>query len=123
VWDHTVNAAGDHDFCIDMSDVAVLVHSCATDDNRISNPKCSRAWDLGPDPLASRDHAVFERNDEGIIMRYQTWIENDQAPSGRQKGRGFGVRGPSFGNAAPIVLSDGGRAGGFRVRRCREIFP
>ncbi|GAB2918543.1 RHS repeat-associated core domain-containing protein [Streptomyces mayteni] len=71
-----------------------------------------RAQHLQRDPNATGDHTVFERDANGRVTRYQTWIEEPRAPSGWRNGPRFRGEGkPHAGIEPPIYYPTGGGRG------------
>lgn len=90
----------------------VLVHNCPAGGGEAQAAKRGRAEDLQPSEGATGDHTVFERDEDGKVVRYQTWIKNDRAPSGWQKGPRFrGTGGEHSGITPPIYYPKGGGRG------------
>ena len=74
--------------------------------------KRKRAEDLQPDPAAQGDHTVFERDANGRVTRYQTWLEEPRNPSGWNKGPRFrGAGKPHKGIDPPLYYPTGGGLG------------
>jgi RHS repeat-associated protein len=121
MWDITVPGDNDHDFYVVLTqlsqgvtssaeaDQAVLVHNCPSANDGSPAAGRGRAEDLHPAPSAAGDHTVFERGEDGVVTRYQTWLKNDRAPSGWQKGPRFrGTGGPHSGMEPPLYYPKGG---------------
>jgi Bacterial toxin 24 len=92
-----------HTYYVIAGNTPVLVHN---DDD--PGPR-ARGANLPPDPNATGDHTVFERDENDRIRRYQTWYQNDRNPNGWDKGPRFrGDGGPHSGMEPPLYYEKGG---------------
>lgn len=94
----------DHNYYVGSS--SLLVHNCGGAGEPAK--KRGRAEGLSPHPDATGDHTMFERGENGIVTRYQTFIKNDRNPAGWQRGPRFrGTGGPHSGIYPPIFYPTG----------------
>ncbi|MFG2719604.1 polymorphic toxin-type HINT domain-containing protein [Streptomyces sp. NPDC048416] len=101
-----------HTYYVLAGAAPVLVHNCGDGGGAEQAAKRGRAEDLQPQEGATGDHTAFERDANGRVARYQTWIKNDRAPSGWQKGPRFrGTGGSHSGIEPPIYYPKGGGKG------------
>ncbi|TCC44623.1 hypothetical protein E0H75_34230 [Kribbella capetownensis] len=105
---HNLTVAGPHTYYVMAGATPVLVHNCGGEDEVAEAAKRSRAQGLSPDENATGDHTVFERDANGVVTRYQTWIKNDRHPAGWQPGPRFrGTGGPHSGMNPPLYYPKG----------------
>ncbi|MFD4655785.1 SpvB/TcaC N-terminal domain-containing protein [Kitasatospora sp. NPDC058444] len=109
---HNLTVDDIHTYYVLAGTTPVLVHNCLSGGAAEQTAKRGRAEDLQPHEGATGDHTVFERDADGKVTRYQTWTQNDKAPSGWQKGPRFrGTGGSHAGIEPPIWYPKGGGKG------------
>ncbi|MEV0797432.1 RHS repeat-associated core domain-containing protein [Kribbella sp. NPDC050281] len=105
---HNLTVAGPHTYYVMAGATPVLVHNCGGEDEVAEAAKRSRAQGLSPDENATGDHTVFERDANGVVTRYQTFIKNDRHPAGWQPGPRFrGTGGKHSGISPPLYYPKG----------------
>ncbi|WBQ07544.1 RHS repeat-associated core domain-containing protein [Kribbella sp. CA-293567] len=108
---HNLTTGNFHTYYVAAGNSSVLVHNCPAGGSGEA-VKRSRGQDLSRDLSAVGDHSVFERGEDGVIARYQTFIKNDRNPVGWDKGPRFrGTGGNHAGMSPPLYYPTGrGRA-------------
>ncbi|MFJ9941285.1 RHS repeat-associated core domain-containing protein [Streptomyces erythrochromogenes] len=90
---HDLTVQGIHAYYALAGDAPLLVHNCPTAGSGADRGK-GRGADLQPDAEnATGDHTVFERDENGQIVRYQTWRKEERARDGWVKGPRFRGKG------------------------------
>ncbi|TBO60958.1 hypothetical protein EYS09_03750 [Streptomyces kasugaensis] len=100
----------------------VLVHNsnCPTGGDSVS-PSSPKRKHPQPDENTEGSHTLFERDENGRIIRYQTWIEEPRSPSGWRLGPRFrGTGKPHSGVNPPLHYP---KDGGFGESATGEHLP
>ncbi|AZQ32159.1 sugar-binding protein [Streptomyces cyaneochromogenes] len=113
---YNLTIEGVHTYYVLVGDTPVLVHNteCPTGDESASSSssKKKRVEHLQPNRKAEGDHTVWGLDENGRVIRYQTWLLEPRAPSGWRLGPRFrGIGKPHSGVNPPLYYPKGGGYG------------